>query len=285
MKARIATVFFTASLALSAVLADGEGAKRLVIGDVPQHTVGAYRPFTIPGEIRESDGMVEMRKGREIVVWCPERIAKEKPKKLAAAKKFVESPFLPVLSVSVGYVGDKAGESILKGLGVEYTAYTPNELWRLAEKQVTVLGPGTEGLFKSEKLRDALKKKLASCALVVLPGADLSLLPFGLSRAKVALPSQDAKVPAIPLFAGTGRDFADFNRLAKGFECPVLASGPAWMLPASPACIAHVKCRGHSMVVFNVAPSDVPEAARPALTRVWCTILANLNIESGVGAR
>ena len=50
----------------------------------------------------------------------------------------------------------------------------------------------------------------------------------------------------------------------------------------SPACFAHVKNRGQSIVVFNVAPSDVPAAARDPLTRVWCTILANLNIESGV---
>lgn len=271
-----------ALLSVSPLLAAEEGSKRLVIGDVPPHTVGAYRPFTIPGEIKESDGMVERRKGREIVIWCPESLANSKPKKVAAAKRFVESPFLPIKSLSVGYVGGKAGEALLKELGVVYTTHAPSEAWKLAGYQMLVLGPGTAELFTQEKQKEYLRKMLASRKLLVLPGADLSLLPFGLTRASAALSAAAAAVPDLPLFAGIRKDFEDFNAKAKGYSCPVSDKGPGWMQTTSPACFAHVKNRGQSIVVFNVAPSDVPAEARDPLTRVWCTILANLNIESGV---
>ena len=85
-------------------------------------------------------------------------------------------------------------------------------------------------------------------------------------------------MPALPVFAGVQRDFRDFLRLAPGQECDVVSGGPAWMLASSPACFAQVKDRSHSIILLTVAPNDVPEAARPALTRLWCTILANLNV-------
>jgi len=62
-----------------------------------------------------------------------------------------------------------------------------------------------------------------------------------------------------------------------------VAKGPGWTQATKPACFALVKNRDHSIVVLNVAPSSVPEAARPALTRVWCTMLANINIDTGHG--
>ena len=52
------------------------------------------------------------------------------------------------------------------------------------------------------------------------------------------------------------------------------------MLATSPVCFAHLKNGSQSVIVMAVAPRDVPAAARPALTRVWCTILANLNVET-----
>ena len=271
-----------ASLAADMEEAGGE-AKRLVIGEVPEHTVGAYRPFMIPGEIDEADGFTELRKGRTITIWCPERVTDESPEKVASAKRFVELPFLPIGSVSVGYVGNSAGESILKDLGVRYTTYGQNNVYDLEKQQVVVLGPGTDAIFRDENRRGTLKSQLASHLLLVLPGADLSLLPLALSR-QTATPPADAAaatVPNLPLFAGTAPDFRDFITLAKGAQLPVLGDAPAWTIATAPACIAHVKNRSLSIVIFSVAPRDVPEAARPALTRVWCTIFANLNIESG----
>ncbi len=274
---------------LSATLALGEnapygGAKRLVIGEPPEHTVGAYRPFTIPGEIDEADGLVECRKGRTIVVWCPERVAQEAPDKAAAAKRFVESPFLPIGSVSVGYVGDPQGEAVLKELGVQYTAFGPRNIYDFGKTQVVVLGPGTDALFRNDNQANALKSLFSSHPVLVLPGADLSLLPFDLSRKTETLSADAAaltSIPDLPLFAGTARDFRDFVACAKGTGCPVMDGGPAWMMATSPACFAHVKNRSNSVILLNVAPAEVPEVARPALTRVWCTILANLNIETG----
>jgi len=281
MKARIEAFALCAAVAAFASLAQGAEGKKLVVGQVPAHTVGAYRPFSIPGEISVSDGFTELRKGREITIWCPERVAGEQPKKLAAAKRFVESPFLPVLPVSVGYVGGKPGEALLKGLGVKYEAFGPANIWNIANKQVAVLGPGTGETFVG-KQAETLKKLLKGRALVVLPGADLSLLPFGLTRKEVAMPADGAAtVPALPLFAGTEKDFASFASLDKGAKRAVMDRGPAWMMASSPACIAHVKASDRSIVIFNVAPGDVPEAAKPALTRVWCTVLANMNVETG----
>ena len=273
---------FTALFALG----EGEpagGTKRLVVGDVPEHTVGAYRPFTIPGEIDEADGFTELRQGRSITIWCPERVAREAPEKAAAAKRFVDSPFLPIGSVSVGYVGNASGESVLKELGVRYSAHGPGDVYDLEKKQVIVLGPGTDALFRGGSQVEALKAQLKTHMLLVLPGADLSLLPFGLARKTTTLPmdASSTTTPDLPLFAGTSRDFRDFVDQARGTEVPVLDGGPSWTMATSPACIAHVKDHSHSIVVFALAPQDAPAAARPALIRVWCTILANLNIESG----
>ena len=281
MKARVKAVFLSVAVAALASALHGAGGKQLVVGEVPQHTVGAYRPFYIPGEIAVSDGFTELRKGREITIWCPERVASEQPKKLAAAKRFMESPFLPVLPVSVGYVGSKSGEAVLKELGVKYEAFGPANIWNISGKQVVVIGPGTAETFVG-KQAETLKKLIKPRTLVVLPGADLSLLPFGLTRKEVVMPAEGtATVPALPLFAGTEKDFAAFAALDEGVKRAVMDRGPAWMLTSQPACIAHVKATDRSIVLFNVAPGDVPEAARPALTRVWCTMLANMNIGTG----
>ena len=259
------------------------GTKRLIVGEVPAHTVGAYRPFTIPGEIEEVDGLVELREGRNITIWCPERVAQESPEKAAAAKRFVESKFVPIGSVTVGYVGNAAGAAIFRDLGVRFTTISPANLGGFDGVQVMALGPGTESLFRDAKRVSELKYWLGKKQLLILPGADLSLLPFTLTRKTEALPENaDATtVPDLPLFAGTARDFGEFVSRAAGAKLPVMGNAPAWILATSPACFAHLKNKSGTMVLFNVAPADVPEAARPALTRVWCTMLANLNIESG----
>jgi hypothetical protein len=286
MTTRTATLFLFAALAAFTFAAEpAEGSKRLVIGDVPPHTVGAYRPFAIPGEIEVSDGLVELRKGREITVWCPDRVAKEKPKVAAAAKRFVESPFLPVKSISVGYVGNKEGEAILKELGIAYKAYGPAEPWKLAGHQVAVLGPGTEAIFRPGPQTDSLRKQVSGMNVIVLPGADLSLLPYGLSRKAGEVAGGEVSLPNLPLFCGTTRDFADFAAQTKGTSVDVMDAGPAWMLKSSPACFAHVRNKSASIILFNVAPSSAPASARPALTRMWCTMLANMNIETGTDAK
>ena len=95
-----------------------------------------------------------------------------------------------------------------------------------------------------------------------------------------AVASSGPSVPDLPVFAGIRRDFEEFLHLAGGRECDVVAGGPAWMLATAPACFAHVKNGSQSIVVMTVAPEDVPAPARAALVRVWCTILANLNVET-----
>ncbi len=271
------------AVALSAV-ASGEGAangtKRLVIGDPPPHETGAFRPFTIPGEIDESDGFIELRQSRSMTVWCPEGVAREKPDKVAAARRFIDSPFLPVGSVSVAYVGDAGGARALESLGVRFSTHGARSLPDPARTQVLVLGPGVERDLNTPAEEKTFRDWLASRTVVVLPGADLSFLPFGLSRERTTLRATDAAVPDLPVFAGLKRDFLEFLRLANGTVCDVVAGGPAWMLAASPACLAHVKNGNMSAIVLTVAPDDVPEAARAALSRIWCTILANLNVET-----
>ena len=278
---RIAIVAFLAMAVLSAEAAFVDGEKRFIVGDVPEHTTGAYRPFTIPGEISADDGLVEFRKGRGIAVWCPEKVLKESPRKAEAAKRFVDSPFLPVKPVSVGYVGNAAGEAMLRDLGVTFASYGANNIWQVDINQVLVLGPGTGESFKTDAQRDAIRKRFANRSVIVLPGADLSLLPLAVSRTDEPLDAKDATVPALPLFMGTAGDFREFLEKAKGTSAPVVANGPGWTLATKPACFALVKNRDHSIVILNLAPSSVPEAARPALTRVWCTMLANMNIDTG----
>ena len=264
-------------------------AKRLVVGDMPPHTTGAFRPFTIPGEIDEADGLVELRKGRTMTVWCPERVARERPDTLAAARRFVESPFLPVGSVSVAYVGDEAGAEILESLGVRFTKHDARSLPSPERTQLIALGPGVERDLRTPEETDAFRRRLAARTVLALPGADLSLLPFGLARERATLPGDAARpeaapphppVPDLPVFASISRDFGEFLRLAGGTECDVVAGGPAWMLATNPACFAHLKNGSQSVIVMAVAPRDVPAASRAALTRVWCTILANLNVET-----
>ena len=294
-------------------------AKRLVVGDVPPHTTGAFRPFTIPGEIDEADGLVELRKGRTMTVWCPERVARERPDALAAARRFVDSPFLPVGSVSVAYVGDEAGAEILELLGVRFTKHDARSLPPPERTQVIALGPGAERGLGTPAEESAFRQRLATRTVLALPGVDYSLLPFGVARGRETIPGGAASrratpgsagfqpanaagkkpalpgsfqpanaarpeaapaVPELPVFSGIRRDFEEFLRLAGGLECDVVAGGPAWMLATSPACFAHLKNGSQSIIVMAVAPRDVPAATRAALTRVWCTILANLNVET-----
>jgi len=270
-----------AAFALTAAAASDAAGKRLVVGDPPPHTTGAFRPFVIPGEIAESDGLVELRQGRSITVWCPERVARERSAVLAAAQRFVDSPFLPVGSVSVAYVGDAGGARVLESLGVKFTSHEAKALPDPSQTQLIVVGPGAGRGLQTPEEKKAFRDRLASRMVVVLPGADLSLLPYGLSRERTTIRAKDAaSVPDIPAFAGIRRDFGDFLRLADGTACDVVTGGPAWTLAAAPACVAHVKNRNQSAVILTVAPGDVPAQARAALTRVWCTILANLNVET-----
>ena len=280
---RIATVAFFAMAVLSAEAAFVDGEKRFIVGDVPEHTTGAYRPFTIPGEISADDGMVEFRKGRGIAVWCPEKVLKESPRKAEAAKRFVASPFLPVKPLAVGYVGNAAGEALLRDLGVKFASYGVNNIWQIDINQVLVLGPGTGETFKTDAQRDSLRKRLSGRLVVVLPGADLALLPQPVSRKDEPLDAKDATVPDLPVFSGTAGNFREFLDRAKGTSAPVVANGPGWTKATKPACFALVKNRDQSIVILNLAPSSVPEAARPALTRVWCTMFANMNIDTGHG--
>lgn len=280
---RISMMLIAAALAAGARGAFEDGEKRLLHGEPPPHTVGMFRPFVLPGEISADDGFVEFRKGHGIAVWCPERLVRESSPKVAAARRFMETPFVPIGPVSVAYVGDETGEAVLSDLGVPHWTCRPENVWELSLRQVVVLGPGTAERFRSDAQVKALKDRIAARTLVVLPGADLALLPFGIAREMAELPPDGAgvRVPNLPLFMGIERDFRSFLDHAKGVKCPVVADGPAWMVATSPACIAHVKNRDVSIILLNIAPTSVPAAARPALTRVWCTILANINVESG----
>ena len=280
VRSLVVTSFLVALSAVASGEETANGAKRLVVGDPPPHTTGAFRPFVIPGEIEESDGFVELRQGRGMTVWCPGRAAQENPEKVAAARRFVDSLFLPVGSVSVAYFGETGGARVLESLGVQFKRHDARWLPSSAQTQLVVIGPGAGKSLKTPEEEKSFHEWLSSRTVLMLPGADLSILPFGLSTSRATLKAADATVPDLPVFAGIGRDFGEFLRLADGAPCDVVAGGPAWMLAASPACLAHVKNRGVSIVILTVAPGDVPEPARAALSRIWCTILANLNVET-----
>lgn len=277
--------FLAAAIAVALfAVASGEGAangaKRLVIGDPPPHKTGAFRPFAIPGKIDVADGFIELRQGRSMTVWCPESVEREKPDKVAAARRFIDSPFLPVGSVSVAYFGDAGGAQALESLGVRFTKHDARRLPPSAQTQLVVVGPGAEHGPQTPEQKRSFQEWLSSRTVVVLPGADLSLLPFGLSSGRAPLRAEEASVPDLPVFAGIQRDFEEFLRLCAGRETDVVEGGPAWLLSARPACFAHLKTGSMSAIVLTVAPGDVPEPARAALSRIWCTILANLNVET-----
>lgn len=273
MKLSVLLVLFP----LFAFAAFEDGEKILVEGPVPAHVKGAYRPYLLPGVITEADGVTEYRLGHGLKVWFPPTLA---PAKLAELKRVMALPMKPIGSCTVGYIGDGKGREILDSLGVDYHAYGAKDWKGLGLNQVLVLGPGVKKLFGDDaKALEGLRGQIVSRAyLIVLPGAELDLLPYGLGRVKTAAEPKGAVLPDLPVFLGTRKDYADFLAAAAGTEFPAMTGGPAWIAPSSPAYFTHLKHLGRTVLILNVAPGDVAAAARDPLTRLWCTMLANINV-------
>lgn len=274
---------FAALVALSAFPAFEDGEKLIFRGEVPAYETGAFRPFTLPGRIDESDGMVEYRRGHGLAVWCPEDA---EPGKVAALEKFMAAPFRPIGSCSVAYVGGPDGERVLRDLGVEFVAFGAANLHGAHLRQVVVLGPGVEKIVAEGKNRGIFDRLVSKRLTVVLPGTDLSVLPYGLGRKGASVPEDAAAatLPALPAFLGCTRHFRDLLAASKGRAYPAVVGGPAWTARSTPAYFAHVKHGSSSILVLNVAPGDVPAAARAPLSRLWCTLFANVNVASGAGS-
>lgn len=280
MKNAIFAVCAFAALSASAAFEDGE--KLIFRGKAPSYETGTFRPFTLPGRIVEADGMVEYRRGHGLAVWCPEDAG---PEKVAALERFMAAPFRPVGPCRVAYVGGPEGERILRGLGVRYVAFGASNLHGARSQQVLVLGPGAEKAVGEGKDRNRFAKLVADRLTVVLPGADLTMLPYGMERRDEPVPADcsRAAMPDLPAFLGCGRHFREFLAASGGRAYPAVAGGPNWAARSTPAYFAHVKHGCNSILVLNVAPDGVPEAARAPLSRLWCTMLANVNVASGSG--
>ena len=268
--------------AFAAVAAFEDGEKLIFRGAVPPHETGTFRPFTLPGRIAEADGMVEYRRGHGLAVWCPEDADAGK---VAALETFMAAPFRPIGPCRVGYVGGPEGERTLKELGVDCVTFGAANFHGVRSRQVVILGPGAEKIVAAGKNRAIFDKLVPDRLTVVLPGTDLSLLPYGLRRTDESVPADvsAATLPDLPAFLGCGRHFRDFLAASKGRTYPAVAGGPAWAARAAPAYAVHVKHGSNSILILTVSPDAVPAAARAPLARLWCTMFANLNVASDAG--
>ena len=275
------------ALAAFAARADEYAFKREVACDAaPEWTTGAYRPFVMPGGPVESDGIVELRQGHTLTLYVPKALrARARTDEWAAARlrlfdRFLATPFVPVGSVRVGYAGGKRGAALLKRLGVAFSEIRPQNVWNVATRQVLVMGPDVAESFRTPRELEGLRHHLSALeAVVVMPGADLTLLPFPV-RVETAKPAARVEVPDMPLFLGIRQELAAVNARAK--DLPVLSGGPAWTVATTPAVCSLTMKGTLPIVVLTVGPGDVPGAERE-LTRLWCMLLANLNVETRAG--
>ena len=287
MRSTIGKAVVVGTLAAFAVRADEYAFKREVACDaVPEWTTGAYRPFVMPGGPVESDGIVELRQGHTLTLYVPKALrARARTDEGVAARlrlfdRFLATPFVPVGSVRVGYAGGQKGAAFLKRLGVVFREVKPQNVWNVAMRQVLIVGPDVAESFRTPRELEGLRKYLSALeAVVMLPGADLTLLPYPV-RVETAKPSARVEVPDMPLFLGIRRELASVNDRAK--DLPVLVGGPAWTVATTPA-VCSLTMRGTlPIVVLTVGPGDVPGAERE-LSRLWCMLLANLNVETRAG--
>lgn len=287
MRSTIGKAVVAVALAAFAARADEYAFKREVACDAaPEWTTGAYRPFVMPGGPVESDGIVELRQGHTLTLYVPKALrARARTDEGAAARlrlfdRFLATPFVPVGSVRVGYAGGKRGAALLKRLGVAFSEVRPQNVWNVATRQVLVMGPDVAESFRTPRELEELRRHLSALeAVVVMPGADLTLLPFPV-RVETAKPAARVVVPDMPLFLGIRQELAAVNARAK--DLPVLAGGPAWTVATTPAVCSLTMKGTLPIVVLTVGPGDVPGAARE-LSRLWCTLLANLNVETRAG--
>lgn len=287
MRSTIGKAVVAVALAAFAARADEYAFKREVACDAaPEWTTGAYRPFVMPGGPVESDGIVELRQGHTLTLYVPKALrARARTDEGAAARlrlfdRFLATPFVPVGSVRVGYAGGKRGAALLKRLGVAFSEVRPQNVWNVATRQVLVMGPDVAESFRTPRELEGLRHHLSALeAVVVMPGADLTLLPFPV-RVETAKPAARVVVPDMPLFLGIRHELAAVNARAK--DLPVLAGGPAWTVATTPAVCSLTMKGTLPIVVLTVGPGDVPGAERE-LTRLWCMLLANLNVETRAG--
>lgn len=287
MRSTIGKAVVAVALAAFAARADEYAFKREVACDAaPEWTTGAYRPFVMPGGPVESDGIVELRQGHTLTLYVPKALrARARTDEGAAARlrlfdRFLATPFVPVGSVRVGYAGGKRGAALLKRLGVAFSEVRPQNVWNVATRQVLVMGPDVAESFRTPRELEGLRHHLSALeAVVVMPGADLTLLPFPV-RVETAKPAARVVVPDMPLFLGIRQELAAVNARAK--DLPVLSGGPAWTVATTPAVCSLTMKGTLPIVVLTVGPGDVPGAERE-LTRLWCMLLANLNVETRAG--
>ena len=287
MRSTIGKAVVAVALAAFAARADEYAFKREVACDAaPEWTTGAYRPFVMPGGPVESDGIVELRQGHTLTLYVPKALrARARTDEGAAARlrlfdRFLATPFVPVGSVRVGYAGGKRGAALLKRLGVAFSEVRPQNVRNVATRQVLVMGPDVAESFRTPRELEGLRHHLSALeAVVVMPGADLTLLPFPV-RVETAKPAARVVVPDMPLFLGIRQELAAVNARAK--DLPVLAGGPAWTVATTPAVCSLTMKGTLPIVVLTVGPGDVPGAERE-LTRLWCMLLANLNVETRAG--
>lgn len=274
MKMLLFVLSLFGSFAACAAFEDGE--KLLIEGEVPPHTVGAYRPFLLPGVITEADGVTEYRLGHGLKVWYPPTLPAAK---VAELKRFMALPMKPIDSCHVAYIGDEKGKAILDSLGVSYHRYDNRNYWLVGNCEVVAVGGGINKILPQPKQVQALVKSVLSRYAIVLPGCDLDLVPkYGITRQPAAADAAKASLPNLPVFLGAKRDFVDFLAKSAGVKYPALTGGPVWISSSVPAYFTHLKYRDNSILFMNVAPGDAPAEARDALTRFWCTVFANLNV-------
>ncbi len=259
-----------------AVAAFEDGEKVLVEGPVPPHTVGAYRPFLLPGVITEADGVTEYREGHGLKIWYPSSLSAAKTAEL---KRFMALPMKPIDTCHVAYIGDEKGLAFLKSLGIKPHVYNERNYWLVNSCEVIMLGGGIRNVLKQSKQIEALMKAVRVRRTIVMPGCDLDLFPeYSIAFSPAAADPSKAAMPELPVFLGVKRDFSEFLEKSKGKSYPALTGGPSWISPSSPAYFTHFKYKSISIIFMSVGPDDVPDAARDALTRLWCTVLANLNV-------
>ncbi len=228
--------------------------------------------------------LMELRKGHGLVLFCQLDVTSRYGKDPAATKLVdnllteMGSRFVPVGPQRVGYLGNKAGEELLRKMGMTFTRATMDRHWELGGYQVLILGPDAVPENKKDLFRKFFVQKNPSTAVVALPGAPLELLPGELKLGQKSL--FRASVPKTdPLFEGIPEADLYFREARK---LPVLTSAPDWMVATSPALFAKLDRISTAIVVLTLGPEDISGLwNQEKIARVWSAIFSNMNIGLG----
>lgn len=226
-------------------------------------------------------GLLELRKGHGRILFCQLDVSDRYGIDPVATQlvdrmlTVMSNHFVPIGGQFVWYLGDETGEVFLKRMGVSYRRMKTDEPWTVTQRQVTILGPN-HGI--EAKHLESYRRKFAEATVIALPGADLSLLD---SRLKIGMRKAfRATAPKDDVLFNGLTDGDLYFRTAR--DVKVVEGLHDWERATSPALIAKLDKVTTVHVIFADYPSSFGGLwNEEKMTRVWSTLLTNMNIAQG----